>query len=262
MCDIPDNNSDHHPIRTSVRLHICTTSDTNVDHAQYDIPKFPRIDWSNVDKCNMYHENLCNIQIPMIDPDSISTVDEAARVTNSICQQLTIAMHDACGQVNTSGQSKYKGRFKPNSWWNADCLVTRDRQRFWYRIWRSCDRPRTGHVYDCYKAAKKAYRAACRQASNSSVRRVSQTFTSLYRSRHVKQFWNMVRRVKRENTSDDDISIHTLHEHFNEKFCNDGHCDSGVYREPVSTVEEIYTQLKSTVSDNVMSESMLNKYIT
>jgi hypothetical protein len=54
-------------------------------------------------------------------------------------------MHDACGRVNTMSHSKYNGRYKPNSWWKADCLVTRDRQRFWYRIWRSCDRPRNGH---------------------------------------------------------------------------------------------------------------------
>ena len=38
-------------------LHINTTSDTNDDRAQCDIPKLPGIHWSNVDKCSMYHDN-------------------------------------------------------------------------------------------------------------------------------------------------------------------------------------------------------------
>ena len=63
------------------------TSDTNVDHDEYDVPTYTRTDWSNVDKCSMYQKNLCNILLP----DSISTVDEAARVTYSICQQLGTA---------------------------------------------------------------------------------------------------------------------------------------------------------------------------
>ena len=94
----------------------------------------------------MYHNNLCKSHLPIVDPDSISTIDEAQRVTGSICEQVTSTMHEACQQVNTAVQSRYKSRYKPNNWWNTNCLVTRDRQRFWYRILRSCDRPRTGHV--------------------------------------------------------------------------------------------------------------------
>jgi hypothetical protein len=76
---------------------------------------------------------------------------------------------------------------------------------------------------------KKTYRAACRQASNSNIRRASQTFTNLHRSKHVKYFWNMVRSYKRGNTGgDEDISIQNLRDHFMVKFC-----DSDVYREAI-----------------------------
>ena len=178
ICDLPDNISDRYPLHTSIKLNV--RPGTNADNELYDIPVFPRIDWSSADKCNIYHYNLCNSHLPMVDPDSISTIDEAQRVTGSICEQVTSTMQEACQQVNTAVQSRYKGRYKPNNWWNTNCLVTRDRQRFWYTIWRSCGRPRTGHVYDIYKAAKKAYRAACRQASNESIRRVILCFGALF----------------------------------------------------------------------------------
>ena len=62
----------------------------------------------------------------MIDSDSISTVGEASRATSSINQQLSPAMRDPCGQVNTSKQ--YKGHLKPHSGWNVGCVVTGEHQ--------------------------------------------------------------------------------------------------------------------------------------
>ena len=50
----------------------------------------------------------------------------------------------------------------------------------------------------------------------------------------------MVKGMKRADTSDGDFSIQTLHEYFNDKFRNDGQCDSGVYLEAVCNVEDIY----------------------
>ena len=40
----------------------------------------------------------------------------------------------------------------------------------------------------------------------------------------------MVRLAKRGNTSDNDISIHTIRDHFSEKFIDNGQCDSDVHR--------------------------------
>jgi hypothetical protein len=64
----------------------------------------------------------------------------------------------------------------------------------------------------------------------------------------------MVRSYKRGNTGgDEDISIQNLRDHFMVKFC-----DSDVYRE---AIDERYSHLRHTLSDNVMSESMMNRYI-
>ena len=71
-------------------------------------------------------------------------------------------------------------------WWNSDCLITCEKQGLWYGIWRSCGRQ--GHVYTCYKAAKKLYRAACKQAINCNMNRVTHQINSMYSGRNLKSY--------------------------------------------------------------------------
>ena len=124
-------------------------------------------------------------------------------------------MPECCNKVIIKKQSVYKGRFKPNNWWNNDCLVTRDRQRFWYGIWRSCGRPREGHVYLCYIAAKKMYRSVCNLAMKSNMNGIAHELNQLHRNKHTKKFWNLIRKTKRQSSSNEDINIAKLEEHFN-----------------------------------------------
>ena len=94
----------------------------------------------------------------MIDPGSISSVDEAPRLRIPfVSSSLPRCMMSVVKSIYQD-----KGRLQTNSWWNVDFLVTRDRQRFSYRLWRSCDQPHAGHVYECYEAAKKEYIAPSR----------------------------------------------------------------------------------------------------
>ena len=51
-------------------------------------------------------------------------------------------------------------------WWDKDCTTARDRNRLYHYIWKSMDRPTEGNVYDCYKAARKSYGKACKNAIN------------------------------------------------------------------------------------------------
>ena len=95
----------------------------------------------------------------------------------------------------------------------------RDKQRFWYGIWRSCGRPRQGQVYTCYKAAKKLYRAACKQAMNCNMNRVTHQLNSMYRGRDLNQqssgAWYS---AKRHKSSHEDITISSLKSFFRDKF--------------------------------------------
>ena len=80
-----------------------------------NLPVCPRIDWSNTNKCNMYNEYTSSLQLSVVNPNSIGNVDDAIRVVDTICDQLTATMHNACSSVNAAEQSMYKGRFKAAS---------------------------------------------------------------------------------------------------------------------------------------------------
>ena len=120
--------------------------------------------------------------------DSVQTHDEASRIVDCMATGMVNVMHECCNKVIIKKRSVYKGRFKPNNWWNNDCLVTRDRKRFWYGIWRSCGRPREGHVYLCYIAARKMYRSACNLAMKSNMNGIAHELNQLHRNKHITKF--------------------------------------------------------------------------
>ena len=126
---------------------------------EYDpAPNFMRIDWTDSVLCQAYRENVdlyMSKLCPVVDASSLQDTTSAQRAVNDMFDNVSSVVHCATANTNLQGCSKYKGKHKSNRWWNSDCTLTRDKQRFWYRIWKSCGRPRAGHVYDSYKLAKK-----------------------------------------------------------------------------------------------------------
>jgi len=75
-------------------------------------------------------------------------------------------------------------------------------------IWKSCDRPRQGHIYDCYKLAKKSHRKMCRESMTRQNISVFRKLNNDLSCGRFKQFWNLVRKCKSNtSTSQNDISI-------------------------------------------------------
>ena len=85
--------------------------------------------------------------LPGINFDTVTSRDEERKAVESMCNDAVTVMHECCSSVDSDKHDVYNGRFKPNCWWNSACMVTRDRQRLWYVIWKSCGRPRVGHAY-------------------------------------------------------------------------------------------------------------------
>ena len=156
MHDLPANVSNHFPLHSTLQLYI-DRSKVPDNVCGNTLPNYPRMNWSDTRSCLRYKEyiNDHSESLPEVSIDSVQTHDEASRIVDCMATGMVNVMHECCNKVIIKKQSVYKGRFKPNNWWNNDCLVTRDRQRFRYGIWRSCGRPREGHVYLCYIAAKK-----------------------------------------------------------------------------------------------------------
>ena len=265
MYEMSDNISDHYPICTSLVLSVHDMQNFgNNEETFFNVPIYDRIDWSNHDICTIYQQGLAQsaLVLPFINPESIKSLSEAEEAVTRMTHCLTCTIHEECHKISSINKSKYKGKFKQNNWWNADCLTTRDRQRFWHNIWKSCERPRSGTVYECYKTAKKAYRKACRLASSGNIQQSFQKFTNMFKCKNTKQFWNLVRGMKRSNSSSTDIAMDTLYQHFTSKLSASEPCNSLIYQKSEKDVSEKYHLLTGASSMEVMTEKMLNKYIS
>ena len=181
---------------------------------------------------------------------------------DSMCDKMCDIVHDSCSKPVSDAPNIYQGRYSSKSWWNQDCTITRDRQRFWFRIWKSCDRPRTGQVYLCYKSAKKAYRASCNRAMNTNLNELTLQLNHLYRGRNFKRFWNRINRIRRGQTNSDDISLQTLDQYFRTKFETRDVLEIGDSRTSAkAVVDDKYRLVMSSVArDKVISTSMVKKW--
>ncbi len=102
-------------------------------------------------------------------------------------------------------------------YWNNNCRTSRDRQRFWYKIWVSCGRPKQG-VHDCYKAAKKQFRKVRRLAINQVLTKRFNKISMLAKSENGRTFWDKIRKCKpTKDDCSDDIDMDVLVSHFGKK---------------------------------------------
>ena len=141
---------------------------------------------------------------------------------NELNSGIITTIHKACadttGQCNTQSQIQTsKSRSTP--WWTNSTQIAKNRKSLWYGIWSSCDKPRDGYVYVCYKLAKTKYRQACRLAFNERIRSSFHRLNFLYTINNSKKFWNTVRKCRRAtNDPSSDIALSSLVKYYSEKF--------------------------------------------
>ena len=246
---------------------MCTTLGVLVTSKELDIadngvssfPNFPRVDWSDNKNCTAYsrYMDVATASLPGVNFDTLTYRDEARKAVESMCNDAVTVMHECCSAVASDKHDVYKGRFKTNCWWNRDCLVTRDRQRFWYGIWKSCGRPRVGHVY---KSAKQTYRRACNQAMNYNFNQLSRRINNLYRGRHMKRLWNFIRSIQRGTNQC--ILVYRICTSISVQNCVTEY-KNDVILEAERCVQEKYDDiLNGELNSKVTSEAMVNRGVT
>ena len=110
---------------------------------------------------------------------------EAQKVVDSMCGDAVPLLHEGYSKVISDKYCSYRIMFKSNNWWNKDYLVTRDRQWFWFRIWKACGRPREGRLYLCYKSAKKVYRPTFNQGMSGCLNQIGSRLNFLNRGLNI-----------------------------------------------------------------------------
>ena len=213
-CDDFDNTSDHLPLVVKMELPASQGTEADITNRSNPLPVYPKAKWADEDVRASYKAalipRLAEIHAPPL------ANGNAAEIVNSLCSSLTSAMHDAArSTIDARPRDPHRPR---RHWWNDNCRIARDRHRFWFYVWKSCNRPRQGHVYECHKRAKE-YRRACRCAVNSTMSRTYKALDALLSRRDVKQFWSRISSSRKQaNGARSEISIRKLAEYYEKKF--------------------------------------------
>ena len=160
MNDTPDNLSDHLAISMTMNLAIRNLKNNEVNE-QNKIPVYPKALWQDLKFETKYKDIVINVldKISVIPTDELS-YNDAEKYVNDLYDGLCTGMHYAVRLSNSTSTNNRdsSGRRTKKWWWNKDCLVLRKRNRLFHHIWKSCGKPISGSVADCYKASRKANR--------------------------------------------------------------------------------------------------------
>lgn len=254
LCD-NDYLSDHLPVKTTLHIDwkISSHKPTNDN---INIQNIVNVNWTNANAREKYAETLNNLCLALpVDPSPVD-VDTAQVLVNNTYSNIVQAVSQACeGTIECSASCSKNGQPSLRSvpWWSADCSLTRDRQRFWHRLWVSCGRPRQGQVYSCYKYVKSVYRKTCRQAFNNNIQHGFNYINSLYASRNTKQFWKHIRHIRNcNNDSSDYITLDALTDYFENKFSHT----------PDETVDMVKCNDHVQIKTALLEKVVYNKTIT
>ena len=110
-------------------------------------------------------------------------------------------------------------------------------------------------------SSKKNVSSGCNLAMKSNMNGIAHELNQLHRNKHIKKFWNLIRKTKRQSSSNEDINIAKLEEHFKNKFS-----DTSDKSEVVSLAErEVQNKYESIFNnlcvDKVFTRRMVKYYI-
>ena len=124
----------------------------------------------------------------------------AQNLVNKYSEDLIKIIHNAVFESKTKSFSNKRRR---KHWWDTSCTIARDKLKFWFSIWKSCGRPRQGHIYECYKSVKYKFRNACRTSVNEKIIANLNNCDNLYKQRNMSSFWNVIKLLwKNKSTKD------------------------------------------------------------
>ena len=223
--DFGISTSDHLPIVTSLYLtniNCDNMSTSQSNGSKSNVTTFPHANWRNVNFVNIYKNNIDGCVSKCVsdfgDKFNVINKESVSDYVNIYCDKIVCAIHEAVQLSGDQCRQSFKGR-KRQHWWNIDYKLAKDRQIFWYKIWKSCGKPRDGAVFESYKYAKYNFRKYCRLSFKRSLQKQFDVCDQLYKDKRTKKFWNLIQKSRNKSNCDkDNISDEILDNHFREKF--------------------------------------------
>ena len=87
--------------------------------------------------------------------------------------------------------------FKPKTYWCPELSFLRDRKRFWWSIWISCDRPRSGIIFNILKDLKRKFRKLSRSNINNLAMKETNIINGQFKNRNMNVLWNKLKANKK-----------------------------------------------------------------
>lgn len=201
------NVSDHLPIIATVRITLSRSADTAISSFRALPPPrwrdgVTKQKYSNSVTSRLAHASHLDLSCCSSDTDKQNQVDEYLKFLSS----ALLGAADDAGCVSAK-------HGVPKKWWCPKLSRLRDRVRFWRHLWCEMGRPRTGHVYDCYKNTKKEYKRTCRRCIANLEFARNDEINCFFSQRKMKAFWNTVHRSQQSKT-ESSLTTDSLADHY------------------------------------------------
>ena len=146
--------------------------------------------WSNATKNDRYLQAVTNkisklgkLTIPTDVPFNLkTTVNKRFEDINNIFKEAT----------SESGCIPHK-TLKPKAYWCPNLSALRDKKRYWWEIWVSCDRPRNGIIYEIHKDLKKKFHRLYRKNISALSKKPLDTLNRHFKNNDMCAFWNKLK---------------------------------------------------------------------
>ena len=191
IISVEGNLSDHLPIRTT--LHIPRISPPIINNLANinNSNKQGYTKWDNYARNTNYKDHLSH-RLSVLGP-FVANPEDIQTSLDFYMDKLCEAIHSAAHTAGCTGKQKYS----PKPYWCPRLSQLRDKKRFWWRLWSSNGKPRSGQVYLCYKGVKTLFRKTFRQSITSITDKHYRKLQSLYNKRNMRTFWNEIRNNNR-----------------------------------------------------------------
>ena len=72
------------------------------------------MNWSDNRICSAYSQHMINAiaSLPVVNFGAVNGRDEASSIVDTICNDVTTAMHLCCSRLVSDNHERYQGRFK------------------------------------------------------------------------------------------------------------------------------------------------------
>ena len=167
--------------------------------------------WEDTEHKNKYRDILQRKleNITLIKIDEQADLKTKQKLLDSHDKDISNAMHQAAKEAGCYPEK----RFKPKAFWCPEVQKLRNKKKFWWRLWSTCGRPRSGTVYECYKDLKRRFRCICRKNVQSVIDKHIRSATHDFKSNNIKSFWKRIS-ARRKQNSTSPLEADSLAEHY------------------------------------------------